>query len=92
MPKCSECQHFIKQTIEITGVPGNFKTWINFEDPANPGSGFYDIAVCDHGSTTNGDITRDNSTLFFFSPPYNTIFDEQTVAGENDSCPNFTAI
>ena len=94
MPDCRDCQFFRKETIEFERTGESYNTWINFEDPTKPGSGAYDIAQCSNPLTTNGIISRDASTAFFFNPlnPYAAIFGEQPTAGELDECTNFTAI
>ena len=90
---CKNCKHFKKETIPFTELDRTYNTWINFANPEIEGAPAYDIAQCDNEATTNDDILRNESTAYFFDDTkYTNTFGNTTVAGENDSCPNFEPI
>jgi hypothetical protein len=90
---CKNCVHFKKETIAFPELDLTYDTWINFANPEIEGAPAYDIATCDNPETDNTLIERDASTKYFFqTSKYTDTFGETTVAGENDTCPNFTPI
>jgi hypothetical protein len=90
---CKNCIHFKKETVAFPELDTTYDTWINFANPAIEGAPAYDIAQCDNSKTKPKDISRHESTAYFFNDKkYTDTFNGMTVAGENDSCPNFEPI
>lgn len=90
---CKNCIHFKKETVAFPELDTTYDTWINFANPAIEGAPAYDIAQCDNELTDNTTIKRDVTTQFFFDDSkYTNTFGDTTVAGENDTCPNFEPI
>lgn len=90
---CKNCKHFKKESVTFSDLDATYNTWINFANPAIVDAPKYDIAQCDNNLTKPKDISRHESTAYFFADKkYTDTFNGLTVAGENDSCPNFEPI